>query len=198
MQEAAINAALGEAQSIMRRSEATATGVKAIAQAITTQGGRDAVSMHLAQQYVDAFGNIARAGNTMIIPADASNVASMVATAAGVFRGSTAPGAGDGTGVATGGTGNGGSGDGGAEKAQGTGEPERKPLLGDKVLDDTLVGLATGRGAMDWGMGTPRDSMQASDGTAVDEAFLRTLVHGAGSGGPSGSHGHAGGFSLSK
>eukprot|EP00892_Ulva_mutabilis_P009069 jgi/Ulvmu1/6534/UM003_0168.1 len=193
--EAAINAALGEAQSIMRRSEATATGVKVIAEAITAQGGRDAVSMHLAQQYVDAFGNIARAGNTMIIPADAGNVASMVATAAGVFRGSTATEAaatdggssgGDGGGAVGGGS----SGGGGGEQAAAKAEAEKKPLLGDKVLDDTLVGLAPGRGEA-------RREM-AGDATAgMDEAFLRNWVQGTGRGGAP-VLGSAGGFSLSK
>jgi C-terminal region of band_7 len=87
LQEAAINSAIGEAQSIQRRAEATANGVKLIAAALAAPGGADAVSMHLAQQYVDAFGRIAKEGNTMIVPADASNVASMISTAVGVFRG---------------------------------------------------------------------------------------------------------------
>lgn len=88
VQEAAINCAIGEAQSIQRRAEATATGVKMISGAITGPGGQEAVSMHLAQQYVVAFGKIAKEGNTMIVPADASNVASMIATATSVFKGS--------------------------------------------------------------------------------------------------------------
>lgn len=86
MQEAAINRAIGEAESIQKRAEATAIGVKNISGAITGSGGREAVSMHIAQQYVDAFGKIAKEGNTMIVPADASNVASMIATATGVLK----------------------------------------------------------------------------------------------------------------
>jgi hypothetical protein len=94
VQEAAINRAIGESQSIQRRAEATAKGVKMIADAITCSGGGEAVSMHLAQQYVDAFGKIAKEGNTMIVPADASNVASMIATAAAVFKGNVGTGGG--------------------------------------------------------------------------------------------------------
>jgi len=171
----------------MRRSEATATGVKVIAEAITSQGGRDAVSMHLAQQYVDAFGKIARTGNTMIVPADAGNVASMIATAAGVFRGSTAIDAGGG-GPATSGGGGAGSGDSDANKAGDEAEVQVKPPLGSRVLDDTMIGLATGQSG---GGGAGRD---LADGAGVDEAFLRTWVQGGGQGvGPA-----QGGFSLSK
>lgn len=101
VQEAAINRAIGESQSIQRRAEATANGVKMIAGAITGPGGREAVSMHVAQQYVDAFAKIAKEGNTMIVPADASNVASMIATATGVFKGTG--GMGKGGSVASGG-----------------------------------------------------------------------------------------------
>lgn len=188
VQEAAINAALGEAQSIMRRSEATATGVKLIAQAITTAGGRDAVSMHLAQQYVDAFGNIARTGNTMIVPADAGNVASMVATAAGVFRGTSGA---TGGGVAAGGNGDGGD---GGEKAEAEKGAEVKAPLGGKMFDDKLAGLATGMGAGEAGV-LRHDVAEAGGGAAVDEAFLRTWVQGQGA---APHHGPHGGFSLSK
>lgn len=185
-QEAAINAALGEAQSIMRRSEATATGVKLVAQAITADGGRDAVSMHLAQQYVDAFGKIAKTGNTMIIPADASNVASMVATATGVFRGT------GGSGVATGGNSGSGDGGGGGEKAEAEPEAPRKTVLPGKLFDDKLVGLAAGQGA---GEG----AAARQDASAAADEFLRTWVqHGGPGGGSSHAHGPHGGFSLSK
>jgi hypothetical protein len=57
-----------------------------IAEAIASTGGADAVSMTLAQQYVEAFGKIAQTGNTMILPGDASNVAAMVAKATSVFK----------------------------------------------------------------------------------------------------------------
>ena len=86
MQEAAINNAIGEAQTIQRRSEATAQGIRAIAEAITDRGGSDAVSMTVAQQYVEAFGNIAQKGNTIVVPADAGNVASMVSQATAIFQ----------------------------------------------------------------------------------------------------------------
>ena len=86
MQESAINNAIGEAETISRRAQATADGLRMIAGAIESSSGSDAVSMTLAQQYVDAFGKIAQTGNTMIVPADAGNVASMIAQATSVFQ----------------------------------------------------------------------------------------------------------------
>ena len=86
VQESAINNAIGEAQTISRRAEATAQGIRMVADAMTARGGADAVSMTVAQQYVEAFGNIARKGNTIVVPADAGNVAGMVAQATSIFR----------------------------------------------------------------------------------------------------------------
>jgi hypothetical protein len=89
LQEAAINHAIGEAETITRKAEATATGIRGIASAITSHGGGDAVSMTVAQQYVEAFGKIAQTGNTIVVPADAGNVSSMVSQATAIFRGMT-------------------------------------------------------------------------------------------------------------
>jgi len=43
------------------------------------QGGKDAISLQVAQQYVEAFGNIAKEGNTLLLPANATDPASMIA-----------------------------------------------------------------------------------------------------------------------
>lgn len=86
VQESAINNAIGEAQTISRRAEATAQGIRMVADAITDRGGADAVSMTVAQQYVEAFGNIAQKGNTIVVPADAGNVAGMVTQATAIFQ----------------------------------------------------------------------------------------------------------------
>lgn len=84
--EASINKAIGEAEAIKRRAEATADGIQMIAAAIRGRAGADAVTMRLAEQYVAAFADIAKVGNTMIVPADASNVSSMLAQATSVFK----------------------------------------------------------------------------------------------------------------
>jgi len=46
----------------------------------------DAANLKVAQQYVDAFGNLAKSSNTMIIPASAGDVASFIATAMSVLE----------------------------------------------------------------------------------------------------------------
>src|SRR5499427_2560026 len=84
--QAAINRAQGEATAIRVIAEATAAGVRAVAEAIGEKGGLDAANLKVAQQYVDAFGLLANKSNTMIIPANAGDVASFVATAMSVLE----------------------------------------------------------------------------------------------------------------
>ena len=84
--QAQINQAQGEATAIRVIAEANAAGVRAVAEAISDKGGMDAANLKVAQQYVDAFGNLAKSSNTMIIPASAGDVASFIATAMSVLE----------------------------------------------------------------------------------------------------------------
>jgi regulator of protease activity HflC (stomatin/prohibitin superfamily) len=79
--QAAINKAQGEATAIRVIAEATAAGVRAVAEAIGDKGGLEAANLKVAQQYVEAFANLAKSSNTLIIPASAGDVGSFVATA---------------------------------------------------------------------------------------------------------------------
>jgi regulator of protease activity HflC (stomatin/prohibitin superfamily) len=79
--QAAINKAQGDATAIRVIAEATAAGVHAVAEAIGDKGGLDAANLKIAQQYVDAFASLAKTSNTLILPANAADVAGMVATA---------------------------------------------------------------------------------------------------------------------
>ena len=79
--QAAINKAQGDATAIRVIAEATAAGVRAVAEAIADKGGLEAANLKVAQQYVEAFANLARTTNTLILPASAGDVAGMVATA---------------------------------------------------------------------------------------------------------------------
>jgi regulator of protease activity HflC (stomatin/prohibitin superfamily) len=79
--QAAINKAQGEATAIRVIAEATAAGVRAVADAIDGKGGMDAANLKVAQQYVDAFASLAKTTTTLILPAQAGDVAGMVATA---------------------------------------------------------------------------------------------------------------------
>jgi regulator of protease activity HflC (stomatin/prohibitin superfamily) len=79
--QAAINKAQGEATAIRVIAEATAAGVRAVADAIGDKGGLEAANLKVAQQYIEAFANLAKASNTLILPANTGDVAGFVATA---------------------------------------------------------------------------------------------------------------------
>ncbi|MDH4191604.1 MAG: paraslipin [Betaproteobacteria bacterium] len=84
--QAAINKAQGDATAIRLIAEATAAGVRAVAEAIADKGGMDAANLKVAQQYVDAFANLAKTSNTIVIPTNAADVAGFVATAMTVLE----------------------------------------------------------------------------------------------------------------
>ncbi|MDT8439124.1 MAG: stomatin-like protein [Wenzhouxiangellaceae bacterium] len=74
-----INEAKGRAEEIRLIAEATAAGIERIATAINQPGGSDAVSLRIAEQYVDQFGKLARETNTLILPAELSDIGGVVA-----------------------------------------------------------------------------------------------------------------------
>ncbi|WP_373975087.1 paraslipin [Chitinibacter sp. SCUT-21] len=84
--QAQINRATGEAEALRLVAHATAEAINAVAKAIEQPGGLQAVNLKVAEQYVGAFGNIAKQGNTMLLPGNAADVASMVATAMNVVQ----------------------------------------------------------------------------------------------------------------
>jgi regulator of protease activity HflC (stomatin/prohibitin superfamily) len=75
-----INEAEGKAREIELLALATAEGITRIAHAIDAPGGREAVNLRVAEQYVKEFGRLASVNNTMIIPANLSDVGGMVAS----------------------------------------------------------------------------------------------------------------------
>ena len=79
--QAQINKATGEAQAIELVANANANAVRVVAAAMETEGGMNAANLRVAQQYVEAFSNLARTNNTLILPSNVGDVASMVATA---------------------------------------------------------------------------------------------------------------------
>ena len=76
-----INEAEGQASAILAVAKATGEGIRSVAQAIQADGGFEAVQLRVAEQYVQQFGHIAKAGNTLVVPAALSDVASMIALA---------------------------------------------------------------------------------------------------------------------
>ena len=83
--QAAINKAQGDATAIKLIADATAAGVRAVAEAISDKGGLDAANLKVAQQYIEAFANLAKSSNTLIIPTTASDIAGFIATAMSVL-----------------------------------------------------------------------------------------------------------------
>ena len=73
-----INEAEGQAQALLAVATATAEGIRKVAEATTIAGGYEAMQLKLAEQYIAQFGNLAKAGNSMIVPADLSDVTSML------------------------------------------------------------------------------------------------------------------------
>ena len=84
-----INEAEGQAAAIRAVAAATAEGIRAVASAIRTDGGMEAVQLRVAEQYVTQFGNLAQKTNTVVVPANVSDVAGMIAAAMKVFGAST-------------------------------------------------------------------------------------------------------------
>ncbi|WP_310634486.1 stomatin-like protein [Paraburkholderia sp.] len=79
--QAAINQAQGQAAAILAVAEANAQAIQKIGNSIQAQGGMDAVNLKVAEQYVNAFGNLAKQGNTLIVPGNMSDLSSMIASA---------------------------------------------------------------------------------------------------------------------
>jgi regulator of protease activity HflC (stomatin/prohibitin superfamily) len=88
-----INEAAGEAEAILAVATATGEGLRRVAEAIAGAGGREAMQLRVAESYVQQFGNLARASNTLVIPANVSDIAGMIAMATKVFDQSRASGA---------------------------------------------------------------------------------------------------------
>jgi len=81
-----INEADGEARAILAVATATAEGLKQVAAAVNSAGGREAMQLRVAEDYVQQFGNLAKVANTLVVPANLSDVASMIALATKVFE----------------------------------------------------------------------------------------------------------------
>jgi regulator of protease activity HflC (stomatin/prohibitin superfamily) len=81
-----INEAEGQANAIMAIANATAEGIRSVAAAISAPGGSQAVQLRVAEQYINQFGNLAKANNTMIIPSNMADISSVIATAMSVVK----------------------------------------------------------------------------------------------------------------
>jgi regulator of protease activity HflC (stomatin/prohibitin superfamily) len=84
--QAEINNAQGQAAAILALAEANATAIRQVADAIAAPGGASAVNLKVAEEYIAQFGNLAKATNTVILPANVADVAGLIATALSVVK----------------------------------------------------------------------------------------------------------------
>jgi len=84
--QAQINRAQGEATAIVALAEASAAALRQVGDAINAPGGMDAVSLRVAEHYVDAFANLARTNNTLIVPANLGDMSTVIASALQIVK----------------------------------------------------------------------------------------------------------------
>ncbi|QSZ35595.1 hypothetical protein DSL72_008465 [Monilinia vaccinii-corymbosi] len=82
-----INMASGEAEAILLKAKATAAGIEAVAQAIASgeESAQGAVSLSVAEKYVEAFGKLAKEGTAVVVPGNVGDIGSMIASAMAVY-----------------------------------------------------------------------------------------------------------------
>lgn len=83
--ESAINRANGEANAILAKARARAEAINMISKSLLEKSGNQAAALSIAEQYVQAFSNLAKTNNTVILPSNTGDIAGMVAQAMAVF-----------------------------------------------------------------------------------------------------------------
>jgi regulator of protease activity HflC (stomatin/prohibitin superfamily) len=81
-----INEAEGQAEAILSIAKATAEGIREVAETIQMPGGMEAVQLRIAEKYIEQFGNLAKVGNTMIVPSNVADVGGMIASAMTIIQ----------------------------------------------------------------------------------------------------------------
>ena len=86
-----VNEAEGRSREIFLVAEAQANGIREVANALNEEGGIQALNMQLAYDYLQQFGKLAQANNTMIIPSDLANVGGILKAATSIVQSEKAP-----------------------------------------------------------------------------------------------------------
>src|SRR6266699_2589690 len=81
-----INVAQGHAAALLAIAEANASAIRQVAEAISSPGGMNAVNLKVAEQYVAAFGNLAKTNNTLIVPTNLADLATLVTSVTTMFK----------------------------------------------------------------------------------------------------------------
>lgn len=79
--------ASGEAEAILLKANATAAGIAAVAKSIKQgeESAQGALSLSVAEKYVEAFGNLAKKGTAVVVPGNLGDISSMIASAMSVY-----------------------------------------------------------------------------------------------------------------
>jgi regulator of protease activity HflC (stomatin/prohibitin superfamily) len=85
-----INEAEGQAQAILAIATATAEGLRQVGIALSDRGGLEAMQLRIGEEYVKQFGKLAQSGTTLIVPANLTDLASVVTMATSIARKSAA------------------------------------------------------------------------------------------------------------
>lgn len=82
-----VNIAGGEAEAILVRAKATAKGIDAVSSSIRDgrESAQSAVSLSVAEKYVDAFGRLAKEGTAVVVPGNVGDMGGMIASAMAVY-----------------------------------------------------------------------------------------------------------------
>ena len=88
-----INEAQGQAEAILAVANATAEGLRQVGIALAGQGGVEAMQLRIGEEYVKQFGKLAKESNTLIVPANLTDLASVVTMATSIARRGAPPSA---------------------------------------------------------------------------------------------------------
>ncbi len=81
-----VNRAKGDAEALLAVAEATGQSIERVAKSAKVAGGSEAISLKVAEQYIEAFNNIAQNSNTIILPANVNDASSMITQAMTIFK----------------------------------------------------------------------------------------------------------------
>merc|ERR1719483_102628 len=81
-----INSAVGSAEAVVVAGEARAKSIRAVAESLADERGSAAASLAVAENYVQAFGNLAKQTNTLLLPANVGDVTGMVTQAMSIYK----------------------------------------------------------------------------------------------------------------
>lgn len=81
-----VNRAKGEAEAILQVAHATAEGLRKVGEALEADGGKLAMELRIAEQYLPQLGKIAQKSSTVVLPANLTDVGGIIAMARGIFK----------------------------------------------------------------------------------------------------------------